>query len=210
MIVAEKSAQKWIGPDRLQRRPPDAIWLAPPFDHSTTRLFHHQTQRVFLDAVPPQWPPVCARSYKIPNQPELTVSSARGAAANAPTRSCVRAPPPRDNNTEVLANNRNYRTRKTKEVDFGFSFGGPSIGLPGPAQPAIISEPAIPSQSKSNPTPSASTAAPQTVLSQTETSQRTPRGARNHLPQRPSAYDIPPDDVPNLNRSNKRRKISRL
>lgn len=139
------------------------------------------------------------------------VYSARGAATNAPARSCVRAPPPRDHNTEALANPE-HRTRKTKEINFGFSFGGPSFGFPEPEQPAIVSETIIPPQIE--PAPIASTLPPQEASSQpqsqTKNPQRTPGSARNNRPQRPSAYEIPPDDVPEQIRSNKRRKISRL
>lgn len=138
------------------------------------------------------------------------VYSARGAATNAPARSCVRAPPPRDHNMEALANP-GHRTRKTKEINFGFSFGGPSIGFPEPEQPAIIPEIKIPPQIET--APIASTLPPQEASSQpqsqTDNPQRTPGSARNNRPQRPSAYDIPLDDAPEQIRSNKRRKISR-
>ncbi|KAJ5684440.1 uncharacterized protein N7477_000785 [Penicillium maclennaniae] len=90
-------------------------------------------------------------------------------------------------------------TREIKAVDFGFSFGGPTLGA-GP----IVPEPAAPTTS----TP------PKLQVSQQSESQskvkdrRTPGSARNSLPQRPSTYDIPSDDVPAEPRSNKRRRIN--
>ncbi|KAJ5601999.1 hypothetical protein N7510_011533 [Penicillium lagena] len=80
------------------------------------------------------------------------------------------------------------RTRKAKEVDFGFSFGGPTID-----EPSVLD--AAPPQA----TPPAE--------SQRST-RRTPGSARNNLPERPSTYDIPADDVPEQTRSAKRRRIS--
>ncbi|CAI7670603.1 unnamed protein product [Penicillium manginii] len=107
---------------------------------------------------------------------------------------------------------RGAATRKTKEINFGFSFGGPSLGFPEPTQPAIIPETTIHPQTE--PASIASTLPPQEASSQpqsqTDNIQRTPGSARNSRPPRISAYDIPPDGAPEQIRSNKRRKISRL
>ncbi|KAJ5174957.1 uncharacterized protein N7482_000834 [Penicillium canariense] len=97
-------------------------------------------------------------------------------------------------------------TRKIKEVDFGFSFGGAAIGPSNSAAVPLVPEPKEPSQPETAPTPAAS---PALKDSQGIGSvRRTPGSARNQLPQRPSTYDIPSDDGPAQLRSNKRRKIS--
>ncbi|KAJ5750456.1 hypothetical protein N7533_007484 [Penicillium manginii] len=105
---------------------------------------------------------------------------------------------------------RGAATRKTKEINFGFSFGGPSLGFPEPTQPAIIPETTIHPQTE--PASIASTLPPQEASSQpqsqTDNIQRTPGSARNSRPPRISAYDIPPDGAPEQIRSNKRRKIT--
>ncbi|KAJ5808716.1 hypothetical protein N7474_009985 [Penicillium riverlandense] len=91
-----------------------------------------------------------------------------------------------------LMRQRGAGTRKAKEVDFGFSFGGPAIDepsvveAPGPAHPPQATPPAE---------------------SQRAT-RRTPGSARNHLPERPSTYDLPVDDLPEQTRSVKRRRIN--
>ncbi|CAL5870098.1 uncharacterized protein PFLUO_LOCUS4332 [Penicillium psychrofluorescens] len=82
-------------------------------------------------------------------------------------------------------------THKAKEVDFGFSFGSPAID-----QPSVLEalEPAVPPRA----TPPAE--------SQRST-RRTPGSARNNLPERPSTYDLPADDVPEQRQSAKRRRL---
>ncbi|KAL4955592.1 hypothetical protein BDW69DRAFT_182437 [Aspergillus filifer] len=119
-------------------------------------------------------------------------------------------------------------TRKIKEVDFGFSLGfGPpadessqptsqptnsqpdtapapqplSLGVPPPAQDTIA--PAPPStQSTLSPTRINANAA-----AHNQTIQRTPGSARNKLPPRPSTFDIPEENEPELERSSKRRRV---
>ncbi|KAL4746621.1 hypothetical protein BDW72DRAFT_197518 [Aspergillus terricola var. indicus] len=118
-------------------------------------------------------------------------------------------------------------TRKIKEVDFGFSldFGAPAEESSQPAsqstnndlkpapapQPPLLDAPSLalaPSttdaiQTRSTPSP--------TRLNSFGASRdqlvRTPGGARNKLPPRRSTFDIPADDEPELERSNKRRRI---
>ncbi|KAJ6131410.1 hypothetical protein N7523_001870 [Penicillium sp. IBT 18751x] len=90
-------------------------------------------------------------------------------------------------------------TREIKAVDFGFSFGGPTLGV-GPIAPV----PAAPTTS----TPPKLQASQQSESQSKVKDRRTPGSARNSLPQRPSTYDIPSDDVPAETRSNKRRRIN--
>ncbi|KAL4780714.1 hypothetical protein BJX76DRAFT_337304 [Aspergillus varians] len=117
-------------------------------------------------------------------------------------------------------------TRKIKEVDFGFSLGfGPSVEEP--SQAASL----LPANSRLEPTPvpqslllhdpssleSAATEPFQTQSalspiqvnppSQSQSVPRTPGSARNKLPPRPSTFDIPTEDDPELERTSKRRKI---
>ncbi|KAL4743108.1 hypothetical protein BDV11DRAFT_166512 [Aspergillus similis] len=118
-------------------------------------------------------------------------------------------------------------TRKIKEVDFGFSlgFGAPAEESSQPAsqptnndlKPAPVPQPplldalplapapsttdAIQTQSTPSPTRSNAFGASRDQLV------RTPGSARNKLPPRRSTFDIPADDEPELERSNKRRRI---
>lgn len=108
-----------------------------------------------------------------------------------------------------------YRTRKIKDVDFGFSFGSP--GLP---QPQLARR--SPRFSPPNPSDDLKIAEAQTPPEQQASSpkgtppesringkdqQTPPIHSRNGLPERPSTFDIPPDDVPEEGRSSKRRKL---
>ncbi|KAJ5212327.1 uncharacterized protein N7498_003973 [Penicillium cinerascens] len=93
-------------------------------------------------------------------------------------------------------------TREIKAVDFGFSFGGPALGPSEPAPLSIVPEPAAPTTS----TPPTLKVSQQSESQREEKNGRTPGSARNSLPQRPSTYDIPSDDVPAQPRSIKRRK----
>ncbi|KAE8149372.1 hypothetical protein BDV25DRAFT_156473 [Aspergillus avenaceus] len=105
-------------------------------------------------------------------------------------------------------------TRRIKEVDFGFSFGlapPPADSLQTASQSADV-DIAIPPA----PLPAASeTTQPGAVSPDRKPSsprnsgppQRTPGSARNALPERPSTFDIPEDDAPDLGRGSKRRKI---
>jgi hypothetical protein len=96
------------------------------------------------------------------------------------------------------------RTHKTKEIDFGFTFGGAAIGPSASAALPLFPEPKQSSQTEAA-TPAAT---PPSKGSQADGRiRRTPRSARNELPERPSTYDMPVDDgLPH--RSNKRRKLS--
>lgn len=100
------------------------------------------------------------------------------------------------------------RSRKPKEVDFGFSFGlAPAIPEAPPQQPTT----APARQPKTQPAPQAQLSSPKTDLPGSQGSQRTPGSARNARPQRPSTFDIPSDDDEiELPRSAKRRKIGAL
>ncbi|KAJ5294378.1 hypothetical protein PENANT_c006G03542 [Penicillium antarcticum] len=93
-------------------------------------------------------------------------------------------------------------TRKAKEVNFGFSFGGlasePSATAPFP----IVPEPRPQTQ------PATTPPLPKVSTQGEKENARTPGSARNRLPERPSTYDIPSDDGPEQTRSNKRRKIN--
>ncbi|KAL4918978.1 hypothetical protein BDW62DRAFT_180241 [Aspergillus aurantiobrunneus] len=116
-------------------------------------------------------------------------------------------------------------TRKIKEVDFGFSLGfgppveGSSQPIPQPTNrepdPALVSEPpsldAPPRRSDGTTTtePLQPTLSPTRVIAsaQNHPIQRTPGSARNKLPPRPSTFDIPAEEEPELERTSKRRKI---
>ncbi|CAG8139636.1 unnamed protein product [Penicillium salamii] len=98
-------------------------------------------------------------------------------------------------------------TRKAKEVDFGFAFGSPLAQPSGPAPLADVPEPKNPLQTQPAP------AIPQPPeesqpISPAPAALRTPGSARNHLPERPSTYDIVSDERGEQTRSNKRRKLS--
>ncbi|CAG8246225.1 unnamed protein product [Penicillium salamii] len=98
-------------------------------------------------------------------------------------------------------------TRKAKEVDFGFAFGSPLAQPSGPAPLSDVPEPKNPLQTQPAP------AIPQPPeesqpISPAPAALRTPGSARNHLPERPSTYDIVSDERGEQTRSNKRRKLS--
>ncbi|KAJ5834519.1 hypothetical protein N7447_000545 [Penicillium robsamsonii] len=104
---------------------------------------------------------------------------------------------------------RGAATRKAREVNFGFSFGSPELGLPAPAPIATVPRAQNPPRTQTAP----NTTPRQLKVSQPETQargiERTPGSARNKLPERPSTYEIPSsDDRSKQTRSNKRRKIS--
>ncbi|KAL4793174.1 hypothetical protein BDV19DRAFT_367111 [Aspergillus venezuelensis] len=119
-------------------------------------------------------------------------------------------------------------TRKIKEVDFGFSLGfGPpadkssqpasqptnsqpdtaptsqplSLGVPPPAQDTTTT---FPPQTQSLLSPTRTNA---NAAAHNQTIQRTPGSARNKLPPRPSTFDIPDENEPELERSSKRRRV---
>ncbi|KAH3252655.1 hypothetical protein KXW57_000397 [Aspergillus fumigatus] len=112
---------------------------------------------------------------------------------------------------------RGAATRKTKAIDFGFSFGlasappeSTSEPAPQPATTVTATEPAGSSQTTSvlGETAKSLVSAAQTPSSRNLGSgQRTPGSARNGLPERPSMFDIPSDEELELGRSSKRRKI---
>ncbi|GES61391.1 hypothetical protein ATEIFO6365_0011005000 [Aspergillus terreus] len=105
---------------------------------------------------------------------------------------------------------RGAASRHIKQVDFGFSFGlapvptgppesagadvGITTGPPAPPQPPSAPE-KIRSEEKDATSPNPAPA------------QRTPGSARDSLPERPSTFDIPPDESTGHGRSSKRRKI---
>ncbi|KAJ5748597.1 uncharacterized protein N7511_010293 [Penicillium nucicola] len=93
-------------------------------------------------------------------------------------------------------------TRKAKEVNFGFSFGGLAPEPSAPAPLAIV--PPIQPQTQPATTPPS----PEASTQAEKQNARTPGSARNKLPERPSTYDIPSDDGPEQTRSSKRRKIN--
>ncbi|KAJ5947799.1 hypothetical protein N7466_000814 [Penicillium verhagenii] len=106
-------------------------------------------------------------------------------------------------------------TRQIKAVDFGFSFGAPASDSAASAPIPLFPEPNESSQTQpaSAPAAKATTPPPLKVSSQPVSQtigqpQRTPGSARNRLPQRLSTYDIPIDDRPEGQRSNKRRRIT--
>ncbi|KAJ9299228.1 hypothetical protein DTO271G3_2850 [Paecilomyces variotii] len=110
-------------------------------------------------------------------------------------------------------------TRQIKAVDFGFSFGlpGPEPAEPPRQPPRASTNPPVPRVSprrsatpNKQPTPP-SQPRPATPSSGSRTSQRDQlrsSSSRNHLPERPSTFDLPSDDVPEQGRSAKRRRIS--
>ncbi|KAJ5992330.1 hypothetical protein N7451_008054 [Penicillium sp. IBT 35674x] len=102
-------------------------------------------------------------------------------------------------------------TRQIKAVDFGFSFGAPAPGPSGSAPISLFPE-LEKSQTQLVPAPSATPpslkVSSQPEPQKTSQSQRTPGNARNHLPRRPSTYDIPSDERPEVPRSNKRRRLN--
>ncbi|KGO76517.1 hypothetical protein PITC_087960 [Penicillium italicum] len=106
-----------------------------------------------------------------------------------------------------LMRQRGAGTRKAKEVNFGFSFGSPALGLSAPAPIATVPEAQNPPRTQTAPNTT-----PLKVSqpgSQARGIERTPGSARNKLPERPSTYEIPSsDDRSEQTRSNKRRKIS--
>ncbi|KAJ5954564.1 hypothetical protein N7501_008843 [Penicillium viridicatum] len=104
---------------------------------------------------------------------------------------------------------RGAATRKAKEVNFGFSFGSPVLGLPAPAPIATVPEAQKPPRTQTAPNTTPRSLKVSQPGSQARGIERTPGSARNKLPERPSTYEIPSsDDRSELTRSNKRRKIS--
>ncbi|CBF81127.1 hypothetical protein AN5229.2 [Aspergillus nidulans FGSC A4] len=118
-------------------------------------------------------------------------------------------------------------TRKIKEVDFGFSLG---LGAPAeessqpasqptnndlkpasaPQPPLLEAPPLVPAPSTADAIQTQSTPSPTRTNAfgaLRDQPVRTPGSARNKLPPRRSTFDIPPDDEPELERSNKRRRI---
>ncbi|KAF5860253.1 hypothetical protein ETB97_001787 [Aspergillus alliaceus] len=105
-------------------------------------------------------------------------------------------------------------TRRIKEVNFGFSFGLAPATEEAAPQPADVDTTIEPHAPPSVPSASENTQAPLSLPEIQPPSskkhvplQRTPGGARNSLPERPSTFDIPDDDALDLGRSGKRRKI---
>ncbi|CAP94854.1 Pc18g06300 [Penicillium rubens Wisconsin 54-1255] len=108
-----------------------------------------------------------------------------------------------------LMRQRGAGTRKAKEVDFGFSFGSPALGLPAPAPLATVPEAQNPPRTQTAPNTTPRPLKVSQPGSQARAIERTPGSARNKLPERPSTYEIPSsDDRAEQTRSNKRRKIS--
>ncbi|KAJ5487675.1 hypothetical protein N7530_001975 [Penicillium desertorum] len=108
-----------------------------------------------------------------------------------------------------LMRQRGAGTRKAKEVDFGFSFGSPALGLSAPAPLATVSEAQNPPRTQTAPNTTPRPLKVSRPGSQAGGIERTPGSARNKLPERPSTYEIPSsDDRAEQTRSNKRRKIS--
>lgn len=119
--------------------------------------------------------------------------------ANAVLRTRLSTPRPK----HWLTSNSFYRTRKIKEVDFGFSFGldppGSAFGDPSHAsQPiGIVPEPPPPSNS-----------APASGLSVSPSQKSLERsGSARGGPQRRSIFDIPLDEPAEERRGSKRRKL---
>lgn len=120
------------------------------------------------------------------------------------------------------------RTRKIKEVDFGFSLGfGPpaeessqSVAQPTNSildsapvsQAPLLEAPPPPESTTTKPPQTQSTSSPPRTnpSSQNQPVRRTPGSARNKLPPRPSTFDIPAEEEPELERTSKRRKIGWL
>ncbi|OQE30570.1 hypothetical protein PENFLA_c003G02005 [Penicillium flavigenum] len=108
-----------------------------------------------------------------------------------------------------LMRQRGAGTRKAKEVDFGFSFGSPALGLSAPAPLATVPEAQNPPRTQTAPNTTPRPLKVSRPGSQAGGIERTPGSARNKLPERPSTYEIPSsDDRAEQTRSNKRRKIS--
>ncbi|KAJ5789572.1 uncharacterized protein N7518_006583 [Penicillium psychrosexuale] len=108
-----------------------------------------------------------------------------------------------------LMRQRGAATRKAREVNFGFSFGSPSLGLSATAPLATVPEAQNPPRTQTTPDTTPLPSKVSQPRSQAPAIERTPGSARNKLPERPSAYDVPSsDDRPEQTRSNKRRKIS--
>ncbi|KGO41321.1 hypothetical protein PEX1_065650 [Penicillium expansum] len=106
-----------------------------------------------------------------------------------------------------LMRQRGAGTRKAKEVNFGFSFGSPALGLSAPAPIATVPEAQNPPRTQTAPNTTPLKASQ--PGSQPRGVERTPGSARNKLPERPSTYEVPSsDDRSEQTRSNKRRKIS--
>ncbi|KAI1930139.1 hypothetical protein LOZ65_001516 [Ophidiomyces ophidiicola] len=111
---------------------------------------------------------------------------------------------------------RGAANRKVKDVDFGFSFGSPSLPLtqPTPSLSVTISaRPAHASSSKPS-TPNKKLSRPSTPHSrrsssrkQSTTSKTRAPGSRGTIPSPLSVFDIPPEDEPEQ-RSSKRRRIT--
>ncbi|KAJ5615660.1 hypothetical protein N7537_000774 [Penicillium hordei] len=100
-------------------------------------------------------------------------------------------------------------TRKAKEVDFGFSFGSPALGLSAPAPIATVPEAQKPPRTQTAPNTTPRSSKVSQPKSQARGIERTPGSARNKLPERPSTYEIPSsDDRAEQTRSNKRRKFN--
>ena len=126
----------------------------------------------------------------------------RGAAYAIPSYPASVNYPGKDANVPFLI----YRTRKIKEVDFGFSFGLAPPVSDETAQPA--SEPSEPANAQAqSSTPHRGLLGPR----RQGPTYRSPGASRNDLPERPSLFDIPqddsPDDAPVSERSRKRRKV---
>lgn len=108
-----------------------------------------------------------------------------------------------------LMRQRGAGTRKAKEVNFGFSFGSPALGLSAPAPIATIPEAQKPPRTQTAPNTTPRSLKVSQPGPQARGVERTPGSARNKLPERPSTYEIPSsDDRSEHTRSNKRRKIS--
>ncbi|KAJ5184852.1 hypothetical protein N7491_007279 [Penicillium cf. griseofulvum] len=104
---------------------------------------------------------------------------------------------------------RGAATRKAKEVNFGFSFGSPPLGLSAPAPIATVPEAQSPPRTLTVPNTTPRSLKVAQPGSQVQGIERTPGSARNKLPERPSTYEVPSsDDRSEQTRSNKRRKIS--
>ncbi|PWY79905.1 hypothetical protein BO83DRAFT_332135 [Aspergillus eucalypticola CBS 122712] len=124
---------------------------------------------------------------------------------------------------------RGAASRKTKAIDFGFSFGlptasdEPSQSTSRPDNVGISLFPPAPPPASTTDTPGNSTApvlatepeitqpqhiSPERKLSSQEGHvRRTPGSARNKLPPRPSPYDLPTEDPPEVGPSRKIRKL---
>ncbi|PWY78542.1 hypothetical protein BO94DRAFT_522318 [Aspergillus sclerotioniger CBS 115572] len=108
--------------------------------------------------------------------------------------------------------------RKTKAIDFGFSFGLPSASdesqsASRPADVGISLGPPAPSTTTTATTEPETTqpsiASPERKLSSSQDGpiRRTPGSARNKLPPRPSPFDIPTEEPPEVGPSRKIRKL---